>query len=139
MGIVNWMRNTFYTALFCGAMGAIATSQSNGVFDAYERGLKTEAELLQKYERKHSNLEKDLEEAEINHQKFSEGSNLYKTKEVAIHPVSSYKKFKDYGRFDFSEVFTKKSLNGLKYGALAGLGLRLFLGLKRKKKKKQKN
>lgn len=134
---MGWIKNTAYTMLGFGIAGAIASSQSGMVSDAYERSLKTETRVLEKYGRKHS-LEEEIEQVREKYQKFKEEGKLYKAKEIIINPKDSYKAVKDYGRVDFSELFTKKSLNGLKYGALSGFLLRILLGIRALKKRKKR-
>ena len=136
-----WIKNTFYTALFCGVVGATASSQSDMFSEAYETDLKSEVTVLEKYKGKHG-LEEELERVREEHEKFEDGNGWYRAGQMIINPKRSYQSARDHSKFDFKSLASRKSLNGLKFGALGGLGLRVLFGIKgiaKKKKSKKRN
>lgn len=136
--IVRWGKNTLYTALVCGVMGAGISSQSDVIYESYGKGLKTKIMVLQDYKGK--GLEYEVKRLQEQYNIFSNSNNLGKTKQMMLHPKEALKDFKNYGGISYKGLLSKKSVKGLEYGALGGLILRLlmpFVGIRRKRRKKK--
>ncbi|MEM4647691.1 MAG: hypothetical protein QXO12_00020 [Candidatus Pacearchaeota archaeon] len=166
MGLIKWLKNTFYTSIFLGVIGASVVAEFNTCADAYRENLEKKIEVVEEYrnrkdikekikkflEKKYRNKE-DIEELEkvINelfeneynslkekYQKFKE-SSTYRILEMITHPYDTYKAYKEYGRkFDFGKLFTKDSLVGFGIGALGGFALRTYMAAHKLSRKRRK-
>lgn len=144
MGLIKWFKNTFYTTIFFGVIGASLVCELNTISDAYRKNLENKIEVFEEYKNK-KNLETGVSKFFKNeynylkekYQKFKENST-YRILEMITHPHDTYKAYKKYGKFDFGKLFTKDSLVGFEIGALGGLALRTYMAARKLSRKRKK-